>query len=196
MSLENLTLAHFRHFSSLFTLSHLYICREPSTNHLLFMQNKPNFRKAQMNANVFSTMNYENKYNWTIGQNKPNSNPNKANCRKAQMNVNLTLTKGYRKKDDFLVRINKPNFRNGQNERKLTYNKGLQKKRCFRSPKNKPNTNPIKAKFRTLFPLTARPVRKKTLSSNGARDYNGIFNLMSYFQRTPIERGWKWIRTI
>ncbi len=27
--------------------SALYICREPSTNHLLFMQNKPNFRKAK-----------------------------------------------------------------------------------------------------------------------------------------------------
>ncbi len=91
------------------------------------MQNKPNFRKSQMNANTFSQMSYKNKSNWTIGQNKPNSNPIKPNLRKAKMNVNLTLTKDYKKKDDFVVRINKPNFQNGQNERKYLYHKGLRK---------------------------------------------------------------------
>jgi len=120
------------------------------------------------------------------------------------MNVNLTLTKDYRKNDDFSVRINKPNFRNCQNERKLNFNKGLQKKRFFAAQK----TNPIQtqsklvlsaaegevewANFRTLFPLTARPVRKKTLSSNWAGGYNGIFSLMSFFQTTPNERDSKW----
>ena len=77
------------------------------------MQNKPNFRKAQMSANAFSQMDYENISDWTIGQNKPNSNPIKPNLQKAQMNVNLTITKDYRKKDDFVVRINKPNFSKG-----------------------------------------------------------------------------------
>ncbi len=78
-----------------------------------FMQNKPNFQKSQMNVNPYNTTAYERKRNWTLGQNKPNSNPIKPNLRKAKMNVNLTLTKGYRKKDDFLVRINKPNFVKG-----------------------------------------------------------------------------------
>jgi len=91
-----------------------------------------------MNVNIYYTEVYENISDWTLGKNKPNSNPIKPNFQKAKMNVSLTLTKGYRKKDDFLVRINKPNFRNGQNERKLTYNKGLQKKRCFRSQKTNP----------------------------------------------------------
>jgi len=122
----------------------LYICRGFSTNHLLFMQNKPNFQKAQMNANVFITKDYENKSNWTLGQNKPNSNPIKPNFKKAKMNVNLYVIEDYRKKDDFLVRINKPNFRNGQVERKFNFNKGLQKKRLFSSTKNKPNSNPNK----------------------------------------------------
>jgi len=84
-----------------------YICREPSTNQLLFMQNKPNFRKSQMNVKSYNTKDYENIANWTIGENKPNSNPIKPNFRKAQMNVNLTLTKDYRKKDDFAVQKNK-----------------------------------------------------------------------------------------
>jgi len=77
------------------------------------MQNKPNFRKSQMNVTIFSKTAYENKCNWTLGQNKPNSNPIKPNLQKAKMNVNLTLTKDYRKKDDFVVRINKPNFFKG-----------------------------------------------------------------------------------
>ncbi len=58
-------------------------------------------------------MDYENISDWTIGQNKPNSNPIKPNLRKAKMNVNTFITKDYRKKDDFVVRINKPNFVNG-----------------------------------------------------------------------------------
>ena len=89
------------------------------------MQNKPNLQKSQMSANLYNTMAYENKFNWTLGQNKPNSNPIKPNFKKAKMNVNLTLTKDYIKNDDFVVRINKPNFRNGQNERKYLYHKGL-----------------------------------------------------------------------
>ncbi len=70
-------------------------------------------------------MEYENKSDWTLGENKPNSNPNKPNFRKAKMNINSLITKDYRKKDDFTVRINKPNFQNAQNERKLICYRGL-----------------------------------------------------------------------
>ena len=58
--------------------SALYICREPSTNHLLFMQNKPNFRKAKMNVNAFSQKDYENETTFRpkkTNPNKPNSPP-------------------------------------------------------------------------------------------------------------------------
>jgi len=54
-------------------------------------------------------MDYENISDWTLGENKPNSNPNKPNLRKAKMNVNLYVIEDYRKNDDFTVRINKPN---------------------------------------------------------------------------------------
>ena len=67
-----------------------------------------------MKANTFTQKDYENKSDWTIGQNKPNSNTIKPNLQKAKMNVNLTLTKDYRKKGDFVVRINKPNFQNAK----------------------------------------------------------------------------------
>jgi len=110
----------------------------------LFMQNKPNFRKAKMNVSYSNKMNYK-KTNLALSEVEwANSNPIKANLQKAKMNVNLYVIKDYRKKDDFIVRINKPNFQNVKNERKYLYHKGLQKKRLFSTPKNKPNSNPIK----------------------------------------------------
>ncbi len=125
----------FREYQLSSVVCHLssVICLRPSTsveNPLQinsFMQNKPNFRKSQMNLKLCKQMAYEYKHDWTIGQSKPNSNPIKPNFRKAKMNANLTLTKDYRKNDDFVVRINKPNFRNAQNERKLICYRGLRK---------------------------------------------------------------------
>jgi len=40
-----------------------------------FMQNKANLPDTQMNVNKVLTKDYENKSNWTLGENKPNSNP-------------------------------------------------------------------------------------------------------------------------
>ncbi len=78
-----------------------------------------------MNVTPHNTTNYEIKRNWTLGENKPNTNPNKPNLRKAKMNVNLYVIKDYRKKGDFTVRKNKPNSRNAKNERKRFFTKGL-----------------------------------------------------------------------
>jgi hypothetical protein len=38
-----------------------------------------------MNVNPYNTRDYENKSNWTPGENKPNSNPNKANFKSKKM---------------------------------------------------------------------------------------------------------------
>ncbi len=83
-------------------------------NYQRIMQNKPNFRKAQMNVSNIMTRNYKNFIPLAEQKNKANSNPIKPNLRKAKMNVNLTLTKDYRKKGDFAVRKNKPNSQNAQ----------------------------------------------------------------------------------
>jgi len=79
-----------------------------------FYAKQTQFLKKSNDVSFFYTMDYENISDWTLGQNKPNSNPNKPNLRKAKMNVNLTLIKDYRKNDGFLVRINKANFVKGQ----------------------------------------------------------------------------------
>ncbi len=113
-SIENPTLSaaadlahfrHFRHFSSLFTKFSSTSVENPLQINL-FMQNKPNFRKSQMNVKSYNTTDYENKSNWTLGESKPNSNPI---TRMSKMNVNSFITKDYRKKDDFAVQKNKPN---------------------------------------------------------------------------------------
>jgi len=154
-----------------------YICRESSTNQLLFMQNKPNVKYAQINVNSYMKSIYEKLDTWLSGKNKPNSNPIKPNFQKAQMNVNSLITKDYRKKDDFVVRINKPNFQNAKNERKLTYNKGLQKKRLFSTPKNKPNLNPIKAS----------PEFTQSLSPRAPLDsQQGNVSSLAFFSLPPV----------
>jgi len=66
------------------------------------MQNKPNFQKSQMNVNPYNTTDYENIANWTLGENKPNSNPIKAKTKPKQTQ-----------------------FPKGQNERKRFFTKGL-----------------------------------------------------------------------
>ncbi len=115
-SIVNRQSSIFRYLSS-----PLYICRETSTNQLLFMQNKPNFQKIQVNVSNIITRNYKNFIPLAGQKTNPiqtQTNPvlsavEWANLIKAQMNVNLTLRKDYRKNDAFTVRINKPNFVKG-----------------------------------------------------------------------------------
>jgi len=71
---ENQTLAHFRHFSSLFT-NFPSTTVESALQIAHFMQNKPNFKKAQMNVSRVSTKDYEDKTPGQRGKNKPNSKP-------------------------------------------------------------------------------------------------------------------------
>ena len=119
-----------------------YNCRESSTNRPYFLQNKANFQKSQMNVSIFLQMAYENKSNWTLGQNKPNSNPIKPNFRKAQMNVSSLITKGYRRYDDFVVRKNKPNSNPISVKPKMSANlyviEDYENETAFQLQKNKP----------------------------------------------------------
>ena len=96
-----------------------------------------------MNVNSLLTSYYENKSDWTLGQNKPNSNPIKPNFQKAKMNVNLNLTRDYRKKDDFPVQKNKPNSNPISEKAKMNANlyviEDYENEAAFRPQNNKPN---------------------------------------------------------
>jgi len=60
---------------------HLYNCRETFTDVMsalqirLFMQNKANFRKSQMNVNKVLTTDYVQMDTWSIRKNKAKTNP-------------------------------------------------------------------------------------------------------------------------
>ncbi len=71
MNHELLTISYA---NRLFHLSYQPICD-------LIMQNKPNLPKAQMNVTKVLTKGYGNNSNWTLGENKPNTNPIKANTK-------------------------------------------------------------------------------------------------------------------
>ncbi len=103
----------------------LYICRDTSTDIesslqiRLFMQNEPNFGKAQMNVNPVITREYKNNSNWTLGENEPKTNPSqirpsvdgiKPNFKKAKMNVTSYITAGYENISNWTLFENKPNI--------------------------------------------------------------------------------------
>jgi len=117
-----------------------------STNYDLIMQNKANFRKAQMNVNKVLTREYGNETRGGSGKNKANSKPNKANLLKAKMNVNKVLTKDYENKRLGRLRENKPNTNPIQTQTKPIKANQSQFPRPTR--RNKPNTNPIKPNFK------------------------------------------------
>jgi hypothetical protein len=98
--------------SGVWRLLLLHMCRESSTNRPYFMQNKPNFRKSQMNVNNTITKDYGN---WTLGQrgkNKPNSKPiqtqSKPISETPKMNVTSFFTKDYRNELARAAGTNKP----------------------------------------------------------------------------------------
>ncbi len=79
-----------------------------------FYAKQTQFPKKSNDVNPYNTTDYERKRDWTLSENKPNSNPIKPNLKRAKMNVNLYVIEDYIKKDDFSVRINKPNFQDAK----------------------------------------------------------------------------------
>ena len=121
MSIENPTLAHFRHFSSLLTnLLSLCLCFSAPLNlctnrprpsvfsHLspiityfqkhLILTNKPNFGIDKMSITIDMTSKYEILSRWKGHKNKPNSNPIKPKTKpiKAKTNPIQTQSGFYR----------------------------------------------------------------------------------------------------
>ena len=59
----------------------------------LFMQNKPNLLDAQMNVSSITTKDYENKQNWTLGENKPNQSQSLAKDLNALVSAWMFISK-------------------------------------------------------------------------------------------------------
>jgi len=89
------------------------------------MQNKPNFLDAQINVNPYNTTYYENKSNWTLGENKPNSKPIKPNSKPIKAKTNPIQTQNKPNQSQFqtghlLVNRMKPKLLNFHLKNSLT----------------------------------------------------------------------------
>jgi len=133
------------------------------------MQNKPNFRKSQMNVSIYLQTAYENKRDWTLGQNKPNSNPIKPNLRKAKMDVNIYYTKVYENISDWTLGENKPNSNPIQTQSKPISERMnvnfcatgyYESKSTFAVRKARPNSQNVE--FNTAFSDGARFITPKS----------------------------------
>ncbi len=118
---------------------------EDSLQITCFYAKQTQFTKKSNDVNPYNITDYEGKRDWTLGENKPNSNPNKPNLRRAKMNVNLYVIEDYRKKDDFLVRINKPNCRKGKKLMQSVYLQRIMKNNTDMGSKK---TKPIQSQFK------------------------------------------------
>ena len=74
----------------------------------LFLQNKPNFPKAQMNLTSLITVDYENIANCKLCENKPNTNPIQTQFQTGHLLVNRMKPKllNFRLKNSLTVRSN------------------------------------------------------------------------------------------
>ena len=98
----------------------LYTCRENFTNRPLFMQNKPNFLRGQINATLFATKDYENKWQRRVRKNKPKTNPIQTQTNpiseKPKMNLNSYSTKDYDNKPCFPAPAKQTQFKPKQTQ--------------------------------------------------------------------------------
>jgi len=69
-------------------------------NHL-FMQNKANFRKSQMNISCYITMDYDKMDTWSSGKNEPKTNPKRTQSDPIKPNLSRRSLWRSRKKPNF-----------------------------------------------------------------------------------------------
>ncbi len=123
----------------------LYNCRETSTGIesslqiRLFMQNKANFRKSQINVNKVLTKDYEKMDTWWSGKNEPKTNPNEPKFKKAKMNVTSYITVDYENKPPIRAPKKRTQFSKRQKPIQTSLPQRIMKiNRPFGSRKNKP----------------------------------------------------------
>jgi hypothetical protein len=66
-------------------------CRKYSTKRPIFLQNKANLQKSQMDISLNITRNYEKNLNWTLGENKPNQSQSTDPVNGANLDLMFTI---------------------------------------------------------------------------------------------------------
>ena len=118
----------------------------------LFMQNKANFRKSQMNVSYVITEDYKNETLSERGKKQSQTKPIKANLLNAQMNVNAFPTKNYENKPPIRAPKKQTQFSKRQKTMQTSLPQRIMKKTRFWVPKKQSQTNPNKPK-QTQLPI-------------------------------------------
>ncbi len=119
------------------------------------MQNKANFRKSQVNANTFTQMAYENKSDWTLGENKPNTKPIQSQTKPIAERVKLMQSV-------CLQRNMKKNADRGYEKTKPKQTQFKAKQSQFRNP-TAGRQNVLHNKVHTAFIVRKAKVVQKTV---------------------------------
>ncbi len=131
----------------------------------LFMQNKANLLNAQMNVNLYVTKDYENKSNWTLGENKPNQTQFPKSTNECKLTYNKGLQKKRRFRSPKKQSQNKPNFRKAKMNLNFYLTKDYENEPRLPAPGKQTQSNPI-----SLLPkspiLTTLPRRNPPLVSS------------------------------
>ena len=163
MSIENPTLVHFRHFSSLFT-NFPSTTVEKALQIRLFMQNKAKFRKSQMNVSTIITRGYKNKTRLRPPKKQSQTNPNKANYKKAEMNVTSYITVGYENKPPIWAPKKQSQFPKRQKPMQTYLPQRIMKKTAISgSDKTKPNKPNLSRRSLWRSRIKANIMPKQTL---------------------------------
>ncbi len=140
-----------------------YNCRVITTNVMislqikLFMQNKANFPKSQMNVNKVLTREYEKKDTWWSGKKQSQTKPNKPKFKKAKMNVSAIITKDYEHKSP----IRPPKKQSQTSKRQKTMQTPLPQrimKKTALSASDKTKPNKANLSRRSLWRRRIKPI--------------------------------------
>jgi len=118
-----------------------------------------------MNLNIYNTTNYENIANWTLGENKPNSNPIKPNFQNAKMNANAFSQKDYENETTLRPKKTNPKQTQFPKSQKMNANAFSQKDYENETTRRPKKTNPKQTQFQRKknapAPLRSRCVEQE-----------------------------------
>jgi hypothetical protein len=122
------------------------------------MQNKPNFQDGRINLTSCKKKAYENIANWTLSENKPNSNPIKPNCRKGKIDAKFVFTKDYKKNAAKDYEKTNPISSKAKMNANAFSQKDYENETTSRLPKYKPNQTQFQRQKNAPAPLRSRCV--------------------------------------
>ncbi|MFB0553910.1 MAG: hypothetical protein ACETWQ_11425 [Phycisphaerae bacterium] len=145
-----------------------------------------------MNVSIFLQMDYENISDWTLGENKPNSNPIKPNLVRRRRIANVYDTKDYRKKDDFAVQKNKPNSKPISSKAKMNVSifsqMAYENKHNWTLGENKPNQTQFQMQSSLAQTMRYATLERRVVMEHVSRHWQTKWNYQINSLRKVVQK--------